>query len=270
MIIFQNENVTVFQSALFQTNSTVVDTEDCILVVDPTWLPHEIKEIQAHVAAIQNNKPIFLYFTHGDFDHIIGYNSFPDAKTIGSIDLKNHPEKEIKLSKIHQFYNDNYITPDYPIEFPEVDYVIHEDGQKLEIGKTTFTFFNSPGHTKDGLFLLIEELGIWITGDYLSNFELPFAYYSVKDYFSTLDKSSTILKSYPISLLIPGHGTVSTDVVEMERRIGVAKDFLSRLKNAVLHKDETEINNLEKEILFPSDFTRYCHQTNIELIKKEY
>jgi hydroxyacylglutathione hydrolase len=38
MIQFQDETVAVFQSALFHTTSTVVQTEDAILLVDPTWL----------------------------------------------------------------------------------------------------------------------------------------------------------------------------------------------------------------------------------------
>jgi hydroxyacylglutathione hydrolase len=36
MIQFKNEQVTVFQSALYQTTSTVVETNDLILIIDPT------------------------------------------------------------------------------------------------------------------------------------------------------------------------------------------------------------------------------------------
>lgn len=38
-IIYRDPNVTVFQSVLFQTNTTVVQTNDLVLVVDPGWLP---------------------------------------------------------------------------------------------------------------------------------------------------------------------------------------------------------------------------------------
>lgn len=270
MILFQNDNVTVFQSALYQTNSTVVETEDCIIIVDPTWLPHEINEIQKYVEAIRNERPIYLYFTHGDFDHIIGYYAFPDALTIGSKNFHNHPEKEIKVSKIRQFYNDNYINHIEPIKFPKVDIIINEDGQEIQIGQTILKFYNSPGHTKDGLFLYLKKLGIWITGDYLSDFELPIVFDSVKSYYETLNKSEKLFSNREIKLLIPGHGQIAMDKNEIMKRINIARDYLHRLQIAVQENNEKSICSLEKEFLFPSSFTKFCHESNVNIMKKEY
>ena len=97
MIQFQNEFMTVFESALFQTTCTVVEAKEFVLVVDPNWLPHEIEEIKEHVARVQGEKELYLLFTHGDFDHVIGYHAFPGAKVIGSKGLKEHPNKERKV-----------------------------------------------------------------------------------------------------------------------------------------------------------------------------
>lgn len=88
MIQYRTEHVTVFQSALFQTTSTVISLDEHIVIVDPNWLPHEVREIQSYVESIRGNKELYLLFTHGDFDHIIGYRAFPDAKTVGSIWLR--------------------------------------------------------------------------------------------------------------------------------------------------------------------------------------
>ena len=85
MIQFQNEHITVFQSALYQTTCTVVETKDFVLVVDPNWLPHEMEEeIEQHVTQIRGQRELYLLFTHGDFDHVIGYHAFPGAKVIRS------------------------------------------------------------------------------------------------------------------------------------------------------------------------------------------
>lgn len=270
MILFQDKHVTVFQSALFQTNSTVVETEDCIIVVDPTWLPYEIKEIRQYVDTIRKERPIYLYFTHGDFDHVIGYHAFPDATTIGSINLHNHPEKDVKVGKIKQFYLDNYIDHIEPILFPEIDCIISEDGQTLKIGNTTLVFYLSPGHTKDGLFLYIENLSVWITGDYLSDFELPIVFDSVKNYYETLEMASEQITNYQFSLLIPGHGKVSESKEEAIKRIHIAKDYLIRLQQAVQKEDDHTISLLETEFLFPSDFTKFCHESNVKNMKREY
>jgi len=270
MILFQNDNITVFQSALFQTNSTVVSTDDCIIIVDPTWLPHEINEIKEFVESIKNERPIYLYFTHGDFDHIIGYYAFPNAKTIGSENLHYHPEKDSKLSKIRQFYNDNYINHAQPIQFPKIDLIISEDGQEIKIGQTTLRFYHSPGHTKDGLFLYIENLGIWVTGDYLSDFELPIVFDSVKSYYNTLDKADDLINKFEFSLLVPGHGQVSSNKEEIATRIELGRSYLKRLQKAVQNNNEAEINTLEKEFAFPSGFTKYCHESNVNNMKKEF
>ena len=74
-IIYRDPNVTVFQSALFQTNTTVVQTNDLVLVVDPGWLPQEVNAIRQYVDEIRGFKPVFLLFTHSDYDHIMGYKA---------------------------------------------------------------------------------------------------------------------------------------------------------------------------------------------------
>ncbi|WP_026573737.1 MBL fold metallo-hydrolase [Bacillus sp. UNC438CL73TsuS30] len=271
MIQFQNEYITVFQSALFQTTCTVVKSRDFILVVDPNWLPHEIEEIKQHVNAIKGEKELYLLFTHGDFDHIIGYKVFPGAKVIGSKGLRDHPNKEQKVSLIQQFYNENYIKAPYPIVFPEeIDIVIEEDGQKLVIGVTTITFYLSPGHTHDGLFTVIEPESIWIAGDYLSDFELPFIYDSARAYEATLQKAEQILEKHNVAVMVPGHGQATTSQGEMKRRIQLSQDYLERLITAVIEEDTKAMSALEKEMPFPSNFTKTCHKDNIAIIQREY
>ncbi|MEC0257147.1 MBL fold metallo-hydrolase [Paenibacillus lautus] len=269
MIQYSNDKVTVFQSALFQTTSTVIELDDCIIIMDPNWLPHEIREIQEHVKAVRGNREIYLIFTHGDYDHIIGYKAFPDAKTIGSAGLRDHPEKEKKLKLIREFDASYYITRDYPIEFPMLDFVIEEDGQQLILGSATLTFYRAPGHTKDGLFTLVDSVGVFAAGDYLSDFELPFIYDSALDYDETIRKASWILKKHPVSLLIPGHGRHATSRSDMERRVETARSHLERLRQAVMHGDDAALDRLQQEHGFGSEFTAACHKENVRIIQTE-
>ncbi len=270
MIQFQNEHITVYQSALYQTTCTVVETKDIVLVVDPNWLPHEIEEIEQHVTQIRGQRELYLLFTHGDFDHVIGYHAFPGAKVIGSKGIQEHPNKQQKVDMIHQFYNDYYIHQHYPIAFPEVDIVIEEDGQQLVLGDTTITFYLAPGHSQDGLFTVIEPLGAWIAGDYLSDFELPFIYDSAKAYEETLRKAERILEQYNVSVLVPGHGQSTQSQEEMKRRVQVSQSYLNRLIAAVVKEDKKEMAEMEKEMAFPSKFTKQCHAENITIITREY
>ncbi|MDR9856520.1 GNAT family N-acetyltransferase [Paenibacillus sp. VCA1] len=269
MIQYSNGRITIFQSALFQTTSTVVHLDDFVLVVDPNWLPGEIREIKEHVAAVQGDKPCYLLFTHGDYDHIIGYKAFPGAKTIGSAGLAHHPHKERKLGLIRDFDAMYYVTRDYPVAFPELDIVIGEDGQQVTIGSTTLTFYLAPGHTEDGLFAVIDAEGVMIAGDYLSDFELPFIYHSAKAYEETINKAKQILRDHPVRLLIPGHGRYADDRAEMDRRVRVALDHLMRLKEAVLDGDEEALEQLKLEHGFLSETTMECHKENVRIMRKE-
>jgi hydroxyacylglutathione hydrolase len=140
MIQYQNEYITIFQSALYQTTSIVLQTEEMVLIVDPNWLPGEIDDIRDYVNSIKGNQNTYLLFTHGDFDHIIGYKAFPDAITIGSKELSSHPHKEHKLSLIQKFDSKHYIQRNYPIEFPEIDVIISEDAQQPYCGRHDFNF----------------------------------------------------------------------------------------------------------------------------------
>lgn len=270
MIQFRKGSITVFQSALYQTTSTVIDTEDLVLIVDPNWLPEEIQTIQKHVEEIRGHKPLFLLFTHGDFDHVIGYKAFPEAKVIGSTGLVHHSEKAKKVKMIQQFDNDYYIEREHPIAFPEVDIEIKEDGGQLVFGKTALTFFLAPGHTHDGLFTLVEPLGIWITGDYLSDFELPFIYYSAKAYEDTLQKAEQILETYEVSVLVPGHGKVTESKEEIKRRIQLSVSYLERLIEAVKMGNDEQLEALGQEMKFPSSFTKQSHEENIAIVKREF
>jgi glyoxylase-like metal-dependent hydrolase (beta-lactamase superfamily II) len=270
MIQYTTECVTVFQSALFQTTSTVISLDEHIVIVDPNWLPHEVRDIQDYVQSIRGDKELYLLFTHGDFDHIIGYRAFPDAKTIGSTGLQNHPKKDHKLHLIHDFDATYYLTRDYPIEFPELDIVISEDHQQLTLGSATLHFYLAPGHSADGLFTIVDSIGLFVAGDYLSDFELRFIYDSAKSYNQTIRKALQIIDDHGIQLLVPGHGQTTDSQVEMKRRAHLALEHLERLTQAVIANDEALIASMEKEHAFFSPTTQESHKENVRIIRSEY
>ena len=186
MIIFSENNITVFQSAIFKMNSTVVVTKDLVLIVDPGYLPNEINEIQQFVETVKQDKPIFLFFTHSDFDHIVGNGAFPNANKIASRQFVNSSMKNKQLKDIISFDDDLYIDREYKIEYPIINYIIQADGQEFQIRDTKITFYQAFGHTNDGLFAVIENDNLLIAGDYLSDIEFPFVYHSFSEYEKTL------------------------------------------------------------------------------------
>jgi hydroxyacylglutathione hydrolase len=268
MIQFQNKTVTIFQSALYHTTSTVVQSEDAILLFDPTWLPHEVSEIQAFVRDGRKGRPLYLIFTHSDWDHILGYSAFPDATVIASQSLEEHPDKESILNQIQAFDQKYYIVRDYKIEFPRVDIVVRVDGQMVQIGATKLTFYTAPGHTKDGIFTVVEPYGIWIAGDYLSDLEFPYIYDSSVSYEETMHKSRRIMQEHSIELLIPGHGNVTADGEQMAARCDQSLAYIHAMRERIQQQDWAACARLIDSCPFPGGMKSF-HEDNRVLMMKE-
>ncbi len=270
MIQFKTSNVCVFESALFRTTSTVIQTPDLVLIVDPTWLPHEVAEIQQFVETVRGKRPLYLLFTHSDYDHIIGYQAFPDATVIASQALIDNPERASNLQQILKFDDDYYIRRSYMIDYPKVNYIVNKDEQALKIGDTEITFYLAPGHNSDGIFTIVafNNQHIWIAGDYLSNIEFPFIYHSSYDYEETLAKAEHILQNGKIDLLISGHGDVATEKSEIIARIQDSYLYIHTLREALQSDKEFLTEQLWKRYHFPGIQQKY-HTGNVALIKKE-
>ena len=129
-IQYKDTQTTVFESALFRTTSTLIETKDLVLLVDPNWLPEEIENIQQAVLRCDPSKPFFLLFTHSDYDHIIGYRAFPNAQIIASQSFVDNKNKAKIIQQINDWDDENYIKRCYPITYPAVDIVIKEEGQQ--------------------------------------------------------------------------------------------------------------------------------------------
>lgn len=266
MIQFQNEHVTVFESQLFKTTSTVIQTDDCIIVVDPTWLPQEVAEIKHYVNKIKQSRPVYLLFTHSDWDHILGYGAFPNAVVIASEGLNERQDKQQILEQIREFDDRYYIDRGYPIVYPAIDVIVREDGQVFTIGKTSLTFYRADGHTDDGVFTIIEPLGVWITGDYLSDVEFPYIYFNSEKYEETLAKTDIILNKHEIRILVPGHGHVTESKEEIQQRKEKSLHYIKELRNAMQKNQESD--HLIKKYSYLKGMKAF-HEENMQIIKKE-
>ncbi|MEX1029340.1 MAG: MBL fold metallo-hydrolase [Paenibacillaceae bacterium] len=269
-IIHQQKNVTVYQSALYMTNSIVIETPELVLVVDPSWLPQEVEKLRHHADWVQGDRELYLLFTHSDYDHILGYGAFPTTRVIASRQLQDQPEhhKESILEDIRQFDDDYYIVRPYPIAYPQVDIAIEEDGHVLEVGSTRMTFYLAPGHTSDGLITVIDPGGIIIAGDYLSDIEFPYIYHSSTEYMNTLAKIKPIIREHNPQLLIPGHGNVTEDQLEMQRRCLTAEYYIVHMRQAVIDNDQIAMDGVIAECLFPRNMRQY-QEHNRKLLAEE-
>lgn len=222
----------LFQSALMQTNTTLLVRPDHLLLVDPNWLPMEVEQIANHVEQVRAGRPLYLFFTHSDWDHIIGYERFREqAKVIVSANFLANPKPEEQLEAIYLFYDEYYLSAPWPVTYPQTaDLVIGEAEATRQLGKDRYTFYQAPGHNADGLLAWHPDTGTLIVGDYLCTVEFPFIYYSVAAYRSTLDVLKQLLRALPVDTLICGHGPPTQDRAVMQQRLTDAYWYIDALE----------------------------------------
>lgn len=270
MIVWKDEKLTLFRSVLYETISSVIVTDECVIVVDPCWLPHEVEEIKQYVEKVKGNRPLYLLFTHSDYDHIIGYQAFPNAKVIASasFDHKDVEAKDAIIEEIKAFDDEYYITRDYQIVYPKVDLSVEGEETSVNMGETKLTFFQAKGHNDDGIFTFIEPLGILIVGDYFSDIEFPYIYDNSYKYEETILKLDEIIRKYPVKILVTGHGSPTRDVTEMKKRQQDSLQYIREMRKLVLTEDEEGINRLIEGCKFPRNMKKF-HDHNRLLFTAE-
>lgn len=268
MIQRKSPGICIFQSALFQTNTAVIDTPDLVLVADPTWLPGEVAEIARYVAAIQAGRRLLLLFTHADYDHILGYGAFPGAETIASAAFRDNPGAEKQVAEVRAFDAQYYLQRPYALHYPHVDHVISHDGQQLQIGGTTLRFWLSPGHTAEGLFTLVSPHEVLLAGDYLSDVEFPFLYHSSEAYEATLHKAQAILDSLQPRLLVPGHGSPTGDLAQMQARVATDLQYVRALRSSAASGMAFDTERLAAAYPFWQGMAS-AHDDNMALVRSE-
>lgn len=268
-IIYRDLNVTIFQSALFQTNSTVVLTDDVVLVVDPAWLPDEVLNIRQYVDSIRGKRPIFLVFTHSDYDHILGYGAFNADKVFASKAFAERTDKDDILDQITDFDQRYYIERPYAVEYPEPDFLVFKDGVQYRQGHTKLTFYTAPGHTSDSMMMVVWQLGLCIAGDYLCSTEFPFIYHSSVEYENTLEKLPQIHDRNWFTRLVPGHGTPALSLNDWLRRRIESLAYIYSLRESIATGIPFDEEGLWERYRFPR-FQQEYHRNNMTLMRREF
>lgn len=228
------EGVLVQTSELWDTNSVVVTglpgEAKATLVVDPGWFPGEIEELRQAVAATPPGRATHVLFTHGDFDHVLGWEDFPGARIVAHPRAAERDAAQTE-KQVSDLDRRNGTARPRVYRYPPKEWFTLL--QSLDLGGETALFFDAPGHQNDGLFTVLPERRLLIAGDYLSDQEFPFIYFSLERYRSTLLLARDLCRQYGIEQEVPGHGQIAASPAAIEYRISTDLDYLDRLDQAV-------------------------------------
>ena len=182
----------------FATNTYIVCDEDLnAVIIDPAA---EAKKI---ISTIEKNnlKPKFVILTHGHPDHVGALYELKEKYNLKV--YINEKDQEMLQT------NSTYFGPMVGLEIRDVkgDFYL-KDGQELSLGDLKFKIIETPGHTKGGVCILIEN--ILFSGDTLflgSMGRTDFPGGDEKEIFSSLKK---LMQLPDETIVLPGHGPKTT------------------------------------------------------------
>lgn len=194
-------------SGIWQLSSSVLSLGGAVLVIDPGYFPRELDELRALAGAA--GQVLAVAFTHGHWDHVLGWRSFPDAQVWTSAHLAaairdGTDEAGRNLREARDFDGRWYVERGAELAWPPVERLRPlAEGDPVRAGDLELSALSLPGHSPDGLGLFERAAGLLFVGDYLSPCEIPFVA-DLAAYRATLHRLAALLDG--TALVIPGHG----------------------------------------------------------------
>jgi len=200
------DGVWVATSRRYSTTSTVLlDGHGGAVVVDPAWDPDELAAIPADLADL-GVRCVAGVATHEHYDHVMWHpdlGEVPRWATAGTVEHLGRA-RDTLLAPLAEYLTPDLITiagrleplhgPALPWSGPPARVVVHDA--------------HAPAH----LALLVEGSGVLVSGDMLSDVELPMPAAQDATLGTYLSGLETLAEAVAAaSLVIPGHGTPSRE-----------------------------------------------------------
>ena len=234
------EGVLIHESEFIQSKSVVVQGRAGVLLIDPGIQGDEMAALANDLREL--GQPVVAGFsTHPDWDHVLWHAELGEAPRYGTArcaayirDLLSNADWKARVAEM--------LPPDIAEEIP-LDLLgiitglpaetaqIPWDGPKVRIIEHQA---HAPGHAA----LLIEERGVLVAGDMLSDILIPFldldAADPIKDYLAALRLLDGVADD--VDVLIPGHGSVG-GADQVRARIEQDRAYVQALRDGGVPDD---------------------------------
>jgi len=225
----------VRQSRAYRMNSVVLFERGHALVIDPGVLPSEMRDIASRVAAdAPRFEQVTLAFTHAHWDHVLGRDHFPLARTLAHVGFADELERDTaKIERSAREWVEGEGEPwPRPFEPFRPDLAVRGTA-RVELGPFELVAHEVPGHSPSQMALFVPALGALVAGDMLSDIEIPWLDGPPWVYRRSLTALHWLFEQEDVRLLVPGHGGVALGRVEGYRRVLRDIDYLVQLEQRV-------------------------------------
>ncbi len=234
------EGVLVHESEFLQSNSVVVQGRNGVLLIDPGITSDEMAALANDLH--ESDRPVVAGFsTHPDWDHVLWHANFGDAPRYGTArcaasirDLLSHADWRDRVAE--------GLPPEYAEEIP-MDLLGHITGLPAEAAQIPWDgpevrIIEHQAHAPGHAALLIEERGVLVAGDMLSDILMPFldlqAAHPIDDYLAALELFEKVADG--VDAVVPGHGSVG-GAEQLRARIDQDRAYVVALRDGGVPDD---------------------------------
>ena len=234
------ESVLVHQSELLQNNAVVVQGRAGVLLIDPGITGSEVVCLANDLREL--GQPVVAGFsTHPDWDHVLWHAELGEAPRYGTArcaavlrDLLSNADWKARVA--------GGLPPEIADEIP-MDLFglitgLPADTAQIPWDGPRVRIIEHPAHAEGHAALLIEERGVLIAGDMLSDILIPFpdldAADPIEDYLVGLRLLEAVADE--VDVLIPGHGSVG-GADQVRARIKQDRAYVHALRDSDVPDD---------------------------------
>jgi len=195
------EDLYVFVSGLYaQATATVLLTPAGAIVVDTLPHPQETRALAAFVEErLGADRVRYVVNTHYHADHTLGNYLFPGAQIIAH-DLCRPLLAREGRRRLLRARQDNAALAEATLRLPDITF---QRQMHLHLGDRQLRLFHAPGHTRDGIAVLVAGVKVLVCGDALM--PVPTI---VDDSLDALRSTLRALKAVRPDMCVQGHGDV--------------------------------------------------------------
>jgi len=262
-----SENVYWFQSEVYaQVTAGVVAGSQWAVVIDTLALPEETLGMREFVEHELGMPVRYVINTHYHADHAWGNCFFPGAMIIAHtrcrdlLEERGRPALEEVRKQHPAFRQVKIVLPHFTFDEGEVD---------LRVGKKNLTLMPAPGHSEDGLAVLVGEDRVLFAGD--AFMPLP---YIVDGNMDAIIASIKKIGRMELENIIQGHG----DIIlrgEIDAAVRENLTYLANIKkfarsaarrNALEQIEALKIEEFGKSRVYLGGLAEDLHRRNLRAL----
>jgi glyoxylase-like metal-dependent hydrolase (beta-lactamase superfamily II) len=239
---------------------------DETFAIDSPVLPEELELLPALVEQAGFAQPQGLLATHADWDHVLAPLAFPEA-ALGcaqSTAERLRAEPGAPQRALRRLDEELLIERPRPLALGSVQ-ALAVPG-RCDVGAAELELHPATGHTGDGMAVWIGWARVLVSGDYLSDFEIPGlrsreswleaagypAQDALEEYLSTLERLRPLVEA--AEHVVPGHGSV----LDREAALRVLEEDVAYLQALHERGAEAELPRRRR-----SKAQRRLHERNV-------